>query len=296
MKDFLSKLGKELLVLDGAMGTMLQSKGLTIQEVPEIWNLTNPDAVLEIHRAYAQAGCDIISTNTFGANSLKLNDTGHSVGEVVTSAVALARRGADTTGALVALDIGPTGKLLAPMGDLDFEQAVNIFATTVKAGASAGADLILLETMSDTYEIKAAMLAAKENCDLPILVTVTLDEAGRLLTGGDLLTAVSLIEGLGAVALGLNCGTGPEQMQVMLAELSRHSSLPIMITPNAGLPQVVNGRTTFNIAPSDFASQMAAIAKGGAHIIGGCCGTTPEHMAAVVKACKGIVLAPPTKK
>ncbi|MCL2194959.1 MAG: homocysteine S-methyltransferase family protein, partial [Oscillospiraceae bacterium] len=292
MNDFLRKLGSELLVFDGAMGTMLQAKGLTLQELPELWNITRPDAIADIHADYARTGCNIITTNTFGANRLKLDGTGYCVEEVVAAGVALARQAAQATGALVALDIGPTGKLLAPLGDLGFEQAVALFAQAIKAGTDAGADLILLETMSDTYEIKAAMLAAKENSDLPIVVTFTLDEGGRLLTGGDIPAAVALIEGLGAAALGLNCGLGPQQMQRLLAELVAHASIPVVINPNAGLPQIINGQTTFNVAPEDFARQMADIAHSGAHVIGGCCGTTPEHIAAVVQTCGAITPLP----
>jgi len=296
MKEFLNKLGNELLFFDGAMGTILQSKGLSLQELPEIWNVTNPDILLEIHKAYVNAGCDVISTNTFGANSLKLDGTDYTVEQIISSGVAIARQATEESGALVAHSIGPTGKLLAPLGDLGFEQAVEIFSQAVRAGTKAGADLILLETMSDTYEIKAAMLAAKENADLPIIVTFTLDESGRLLTGGDLLTAVSLIEGLGATALGLNCGTGPQHMKNLLAELTCHTSLPIAIVPNAGLPQIINGQTTFNVAPDEFARQMTEIAGSGAHIIGGCCGTTPEHIAATVKSCSEMIPIPIVQK
>ena len=284
------QLGKNLLLCDGAMGTMLQDKGITVGELPELWNIKNSNAILDIHRAYVQAGCRIITANTFGANRLKLADTGYTTEQVVSAGVMLAKEAAADR-AYVALDIGPTGKLLAPFGDLDFETAVEIFAEIVTAGVQAGADLILIETMSDTYEIKAAMLAVKENCDLPVLVTFAPDESGRLLTGADIQTAVCLIEGLGADALGINCGLGPAQMKALLPALAQSTSIPMIVTPNAGMPEMENGKAAFRISPEDFASDMAEIAAC-AHIIGGCCGTTPAHMAATEKACRGIRPAP----
>ena len=287
---FRQRLGTELLVFDGAMGTELQARGLAAGERPEIWNMTHSDVVLDIHSAYAAAGCHILTSNTFGANRLNLADTGYTVSQVVSQAVLIAQKAAATRGGYVALDIGPTGKLLAPFGDLDFEMAVDIFAEIIAAGAKAGADLVLIETMSDTYEIKAAMLAAKECCDLPVVVTFTPDQAGRLVTGGDILTAVCLIEGLGAEALGFNCGLGPTQMKALLPELMRCASIPMMISPNAGMPEIVNGKTAFHVAPEEFADSMAEIAAH-VHIIGGCCGTTPAHIAAAARACADMVPA-----
>jgi 5-methyltetrahydrofolate--homocysteine methyltransferase len=197
--------------------------------------------------------------------------------------------------AFTALDIGPTGRLLAPFGDLGFEEAVDIFSEMIRAGAQAGADLVLIETMNDTYEIKAAMLAAKENCDLPLLVTFTPDSTGRLLNGADIQTAVCLIESLGANALGFNCGFGPEQLKSLLPELISHSSIPVIVSPNAGIPERINGKSRYNLPPEGFAAEMAELARN-AQIIGGCCGTTPEHIAAAVRACKNIALAPVTPK
>ncbi len=281
------RLGKEMLFFDGAMGTMLQAAGLASGELPEIWNMTRADAVCDIHRAYAGIGCNIISTNTFGANRLKMMGIGYSVEQVVSRAVEIARKAASESGAYVALDIGPTGKLLAPFGDLAFEAAVGLFAEMVSAGAKAGADLVLIETMGDLYEIKAAMLAAKENCELPIFVSFTPDEAGRMFTGGDIKSAVCMIEALGADALGMNCGLGPKQMKALMPALARWASVPLLVMPNAGIPELVDGRSVFNVRAEEFAATMAAIA-GSAHVLGGCCGTTPEHISAAVEACKGM--------
>jgi len=287
------RLGKEMLFFDGAMGTMLQAQGLNAGVLPETWNITNNEAVLKIHEAYIEAGSDIINTNTFGANRLKLSETDFTVEQIISSAVKTARKAAEKKGAYTALDIGSTGKLLKPFGDLDFEEAVDIFAQMIKAGA--GADLILIETMSDTYEIKAALLAAKENSCLPVIVTFTPDASGRLLTGADILTAVSLIEGLGADALGLSCGHGPQQMKPLLDDIVKYSSIPVMISPNAGLPAHKSGAAEYHITPDEFALEMKEFAAA-AQIIGGCCGTTPAHIKAMVKACRGIPFLPASPK
>ena len=228
------QLGKQLLFFDGAMGTMMQKAGLKPGENGELWNLREPEKVYGIHKAYADAGCHIIKTNTFGANRFKLEGSGYAVEEVVAAAVKLARR-AIGPGGMVALDLGPTGKLLEPLGDLGFEEAVSAFGEMVRAGQD-GADLILIETMSDTYEIKAAVLAAKENSDLPIVVTVTPDADGHLLTGGDLPTVVCMLEGLGVDVVGLNCGFGPSEMKKHLKTMAAVSDTPLAVNPNAGLP------------------------------------------------------------
>jgi len=291
---FIEKLGKERLFFDGAMGTMLQMNGLKAGDIPELWNITNTDIVFNIHERYAKAGCDIINTNTFGANRLKLADTDFTVEQIISSGVEIAKKAAQIVSAerkseeiYVALDIGPTGKLLSPFGDLDFEEAVNIFAQMVKAGADAGADLILIETMSDTYEIKAALLAAKENSALPVIVTFTPDASGRLLTGADILTVINLIEGLGADALGINCGLGPQQIKPLLDEIIKYSSFPVVVKPNAGMPADKNGAAEYKITPDEFAREMKEIASN-VQVIGGCCGTTPEHIKAMIGACRGI--------
>ena len=248
-------------------------------ELPELLNINDPERVFAIHKAYADAGCNIISANTFGANRFKYDN----VDEIVKSAVKNAKR----TGKKVALDIGPTGKLLKPMGDLDFEECVDIFADVVKAGRDE-ADLVLLETFGDLYEIKAAMLAVKENCDLPLVVSMIFDEKARLLTGADVRTACAVVEGLGADAIGFNCGLGPKQMIPLVEELEKHASIPILVMPNAGLPESVNGETIFNVDPDEFASYMTQIAKMGVSYLGGCCGTTPAHLKAMIEATKDI--------
>ena len=248
-------------------------------ELPELLNINDPERVYAIHKAYADAGCDIISANTFGANRFKYDN----IDEIVKSAVKNAKR----TGKKVALDIGPTGKLLKPMGDLDFEECVDIFADVVKAGRDE-ADLVLLETFGDLYEIKAAMLAVKENCDLPLVVSMIFDEKARLLTGADVRTACAVVEGLGADAIGFNCGLGPKQMIPLVEELEKHASIPILVMPNAGLPESVNGETIFNVDPDEFASYMTQIAKMGVSYLGGCCGTTPAHLKAMIEATKNI--------
>ncbi len=273
---------------DGGMGTMLQSAGLLRPgEFPEMLNITHPDAILEIHRAYAASGSEYITTNTFGANSIKMPNSA----EAVRAGVELAMQ----AGKKVLLDIGPTGKLLKPMGDLDFDKAVAAFAEVVQAG-KFGADAVLIETMSDTYELKAAVLAAKENCELPVFVTMIFDENGRLLTGADIQTAVAMLEGLGVDALGFNCGLGPKQMIELLKELRRHTSLPIIIQPNAGLPESVNGKTVYNVSPEEFAQDMKAMAELGVSYLGGCCGTTPEHIRQMIELCSDIPASVPERK
>ena len=268
---------------DGGMGTMLNLKA---GELPELLNISDPDRVFAVHSAYANAGCDIISANTFGANRLKYDN----VEELVRAGIKNARR----TGKRVALDIGPTGKLLKPMGDLDFEECVDIYAEVVRAGSDA--DLVLLETFGDLYELKAAMLAVKENCDLPLFVSMIFDEKGRLLTGADVRTACAVVEGLGADVIGFNCGLGPKQMLPLVEELEKYSSTPIIVMPNAGLPESVNGKTVYNVDSGEFADCMQKIADMGVSYLGGCCGTTPEHISAMINATKNIEAKVPEYK
>ena len=294
---FIDLLGKERLFFDGAMGTMLQKNGLSAGEIPETWNITHRDTVYAIHKAYADAGCNIIKSNTFGANALKFKGTDYTVEEIVTSAIDIAKTavsGKDKT--FVALDLGPTGKLLKPYGELPFETAYELYKQQVIAGKKAGADLVLIETMGDTYEIKAAVLAAKENCDLPIVVTMIFDESGKLLTGSDIKTAGFMLEGLGVDAIGFNCGLGPRQMLSLLPELLKYSSTPLVVNPNAGLPECVNGVTFFNVTPEDFANDLKELAEMGVSLLGGCCGTTPEHLKEAVKLCKDIPVLPVKQK
>ena len=288
-KPLLERLGKEWLFFDGGTGTILQEKGLKGGELPERWNLSRPEDIIDLHCGYLQAGCDIFNTNTFGANALKFPEPGELRG-IVEAAVELAkeaRRRADREDAYIALDIGPTGRLLEPLGDLPFEQAVELFGEVVRIGAAAGADLVLIETMSDSYESKAAVLAAKENCSLPVLITNVYDKSGKLLTGGTVDSTVAMLEGLRVDGLGVNCGMGPEQMIPIVKRLTETASVPILVNPNAGLPRSENGRTVYDVAPDMFAAWMKKIAAMGVQAVGGCCGTTPEHIRKTVQAVRG---------
>lgn len=289
MDKVLSQLGGKICLFDGAMGTTLQAMGLQPGELPELWSLTHREDLVGIHRSYLQAGADFLKTNTFGANRFKLEGTGHSVEEVVSAGVRNAQQAVEECGhGLVFLDIGPTGKLLRPLGELDFEDAVSVFGEIVHAGVMAGADAILIETMSDIYEAKAALLAAKEYSDLPVFVTMTFDQDGKLLTGGSIEVAVAVLEGLGADAIGFNCGLGPKQMAALLPKLREATGLPIVVNPNAGLPVERDGKTCYDITPDEFASWMGEIARGGAWVVGGCCGTTPEHILKTAATCAGL--------
>ena len=295
--NILSYMQEHLLYLDGGMGTMLQKAGLTPGELPEYWSITHPDAVTAIHRAYFDAGCNTVSANTFGANSLHF---GAGLEDVISAAMACARRAKEestgTQAKFIAMDIGPTGRMLRPYGDLDFEEAVGIFAECVRLGEKHGADFILIETMSDSYEAKAALLAAKENSSLPVFVSAAFGEDGKLLTGASPAALAAMLEGLGADAIGANCSVGPEKLTPVIEELLRASSLPIIAKPNAGLPRVEGGRTVYDLAPDGFAAQMEQLLKKGVRIAGGCCGTTPDHLAAMVKKTKGLSPLPVVKK
>ena len=275
--SILDILGKKLLFFDGAMGTVLQESGLNAGEIPEELNFINEELILNIHKSYLKSGCDIITTNTFGANSFKMKGSGYSVGEIVKKAVSIAKRAVKEYGrGYVAFDMGSTGKLLKPFGEIEFEEAYDCFKEAVLS--SHDADLIIIETMSDIYELKAAVLAAKENSSLPIFVTTIFDEDGKLLTGSSIKEVISLLEGLGVDAIGMNCGLGPNQMIKLLPEYAKYSSTPIIVQPNAGLPMVVNGETLYDIDADEFADYMEKIVELGASVIGGCCGTTTEHI------------------
>lgn len=290
----LSKLGKELLFFDGGMGTLLQKEGLLPGELPENWNIEKKEVIRSIHCAYYEAGSNILLTNTFGANRVKYHDAPYTLKEVIEAAVE--NVGSVSKDVVVALDMGPTGKLLKPMGDLSFEDAYEAFKEVAIYGEAAGAQMIHIETMSDTYELKAAVLAAKENTNLPVTATVIFDEHGKLLTGGDVPSVVALLEGLRVDALGINCGMGPEQMLPILKELASYTSLPIIVKPNAGLPKQKDGNTYYDVVPEQFAQALCEIVKHGACVVGGCCGTTPEHIRAMVQACKGMEIVSPTYK
>ena len=299
--DIREVLGKRRLFLDGGTGTSLQKMGLKAGERPETWNLLHPERIEALHRAYLDAGADVIYTNTFGANRLKYPEGGEfALEDIVKSAVDIAKRAQIACGregdSWVALDIGPSGKLLKPLGDLDFEDAVSLFAEVVRCGAAAGADLVVVETMGDSYELKAAVLAAKENSELPVIATAAFDERARLLTGGTPEAVTALLEGLRVDALGLNCGLGPDEMLTIAERFAAAASIPVAAAPNAGLPRSVEGRTVFELSPGDFAEGMARIAEAGAQLLGGCCGTTPEHIAALVERCRELPFAEPVKR
>ena len=293
-KNIMDRIGREWLFFDGGTGSILQEKGLQPGELPETWNLLHPDRILDLHRGYLEAGADIYNTNTFGANRLKFPEN---LDEIVTAAVKLAKEARTQAGrdedAYVALDIGPTGKLLAPMGDLSFDDAVDIFGEVVRIGAREGADLVLIETMNDSYEAKAAVLAAKENCDLPVFITCVFDGSGKMLTGGTPESMVAMLEGLGVDALGVNCSLGPVQMIPIVERLVKAAHVPVLVNPNAGLPKSVDGRTVYDVDPEAFAGYMKQIAELGAAAVGGCCGTTPDYIRAEIAAVRPLPLLPP---
>ena len=279
----LPDLKTEFLILDGGMGTMLQARGLQPGEQPELWNLTHPDEIEAVQREYVRAGSRVLYTNTFGASALKLEKTGHTVREVVTAAVQVTRRAADGT-ALVALDIGPLGALLEPMGQLSFERAYDLFAEIAEAGARAGADLAVIETMTDLYEAKAALLAVKEKTTLPVFVTMSFEENGRTFMGCTVQSMARTLEGLGADAIGVNCSVGPDLMRPVLEELCRATRLPVIAKPNAGLPDPVDG--SYSMGSAEFAALVAPLADLGVTVLGGCCGTNPDYIRATVAALK----------
>lgn len=281
------ELKKGFLFFDGGTGSVLQGMGLMPGQRPEEWNMTEPSKITALHTAYLRAGCNIIKSNTFGVNRLRFGDE---TGMVIQAALSNARKAIEDTNDLpqrrfVALDIGPCGKLLKPLGDLGFEDAVSLFSEVVRAGKDQ-ADLILIETMNDAYETKAAVLAAKENCDLPVIVTNVYDESGKLMTGADPRTMVAMLEGLRVDALGMNCSLGPAQMAKLLPELLYYASVPVVVNPNAGLPRSENGKTVYDVSAADFAGYMKEMALSGAAILGGCCGTTPDFIRALVAAVK----------
>ena len=267
-----------LLLLDGAMGTMLQSMGMKPGETPEMMNIEHPDWILAIHRAYIAAGSRVIYSNTFGANRRKLARTGRDAKEVIAAGVRLAKEAAGE-GVLAALDVGPIGELLEPMGTLTFEEAYDVFAEMMEAGAAAGADLIVIETMTDLYETKAALLAAKERTTLPVLVTMSFEERGRTFTGCTVASMAHTLTGLGADAIGINCSLGPKELLPLIQELRRHTALPIIAKPNAGLPDPVDGH--YDLSASEFAEAMRPLIRAGAALVGGCCGTDPEYIRAL---------------
>lgn len=289
---------KQLVFLDGGMGTLLQEKGLPAGEYPERWNLTRPEVITEIHRAYFDAGSHVVNTNTFGASSLHFS--GEELEQVVKSAIGNAKAARDASTApqekFIALDIGPTGRLLKPYGDFDFEEAVSVFAQTVRLGVKYGADLIMIETMNDSYETKAALLAAKENSRLPVFVSNAYGQDGKLMTGASPAAMVSMLEGMGADVIGVNCSLGPRQLSAVVAEYLRYASVPVLLKPNAGLPKSENGKTFFDIVPAEFASQVAEEISVGVRVAGGCCGTTPLYIKEMVQVASHLTPRPVTPK
>lgn len=271
--------GRAYLLFDGGMGTLVQAAGLhTIHEVPDLLNLTHPEAIVAIQRQYVEAGADCITTNTFSANRLKLASTDATVAEVYAAAAANAR----AAGApLVAGDIGPTGALLEPLGTLSFDEAFDIFAEQARAAETAGCDLIVVETMADLLEAKAAVLAAVESTTLPVFTTMTFGEDGRTFLGTTPAIAATTLSALGASAVGLNCSLGPVELAPLVEELAPHNRALVMAQPNAGLPRIQDGETVFDVGPDEFARAMEAILDAGATVVGGCCGTTPAHIAAL---------------
>lgn len=286
--NILDELKKRRLFFDGAMGSLLQKKGLGGGEEPALWSLTHREDIVRIHKEYLLSGADILTTNTFGVNTLKFDK--EKVKELVFASVSCAKEAIEKCGreAFVALDIGPTGKILKPLGDLDFEKCVDIFKTTASLAKEAGCDLIIIETMSDAYETKAALLAAKEAGGLPVFVTNAYGDDGRLMTGADAAAMTAMLEGLGADAIGINCSAGPDKMEDTVKDLVKYASVPVIVNPNAGLPSVKDGKTVYDIDADKFADYMAELAKLGACILGGCCGTTPEHIKKTVERTKDI--------
>lgn len=280
---FLDFLHENIVFLDGGMGTLLQEKGLLPGEKPEEWNLSHPEIITEIHKAYLDAGSNVICTNTFGANLLKFSEG--SLISLIQKAVENAKRACEASSFkeenFIALDVGPLGRLLKPFGDLDFEDAVEIFKKTIQIGAESGVDLIFIETMNDSYETKAALLAAKEITDLPVLVSNAYGEDSKLMTGASPAAMVAMLEGMGADAIGANCSLGPRQLKKVAEELLKYASVPVILKPNAGLPKTVDGKTVFDIEKEDFAEEVFSLMEKGISVVGGCCGTTPEYISAL---------------
>lgn len=291
--DIVKKIQTGRVYFDGSAGTYLQAQGYTA--TPYELNLTAPEAVVAMHQSYLAAGCDVITANTFGANRLKTENYAAIIDAAIHHAQK-AIRNADRKGdRYIALDIGPTGKLLKPLGDLDFEDAVTLFAEVIRA-AGDRTDLILIETMNDSLETKAAVLAAKENSKLPIFVTNVFDSRQKLLTGASPLAMIAMLEGLGVDAIGMNCSLGPAQMLPIVQEYCAHASLPVIVNPNAGLPRTENGKTVYDVSAGDFAAVMRQIAQAGATILGGCCGTTPAYIQKLIECTQDLPFQPMTDK
>lgn len=293
MSDIKDIISKRRIYFDGGTGTYLQSCGLMPGEKPEAWNIIHPDIIEKLHREYFEAGCDIVKTNTFGVNREKFEN----YEEIITAAISCANKAREGfEDKFIAFDMGPTGRMLKPFGDLDFEDCVSLYAANVKCAVKCGVDLILIETMNDALETKAAVIAAKENSNLPVFVTNVYDESGKLMTGADPIAMVAMLEGLGVDAVGMNCSFGPDKMLPVMSKFKMYSSLPVIANPNAGLPKIENGKTVFDLDPEGFAEKMIALCESGATILGGCCGTTPEHIAKMISATKQLEYKLPEEK
>lgn len=273
------RLGKDLLIFDGAMGTQLQLAGLKAGEIPEVYNIEHPDIIIDIHTRYLKAGADFITTNTFGCNPLKMADSGYCYCDLLKAGVQNAKIARDQVNpnAYIVLDIGPIGQLLEPLGTLTFDEAYEMIASQILM-VKDDVDVVLLETMTDLYEVKAGILAVKENSDLPVFVTMTFETNKRTLTGTDPLTFVNVVEGLGVDALGVNCSLGPNELQPIIEEILKYSSTPVLIQPNAGLPCLHEGVTCYHVSSDEYAHDMLGYMHSGVSIVGGCCGTTPEFI------------------
>ena len=294
-KEFLKT---ENVYLDGGMGTILQSRGLGAGEYPELWNITHPKEIIAVNKAYFDAGSNVVCTNTFGANTLKFSET--ELETIIKSALENAKIAREQSISpqekFIALDIGPLGKLLRPLGDLAFEDAVQIFAKTVQLGVKYGAELVVIETMNDAYETKSALLAVKENCDLPVLVSNAYGADEKLMTGATPQAMVALLEGMGADAIGANCSLGPKQLKGVVEKLLQKSSVPVLLKPNAGIPKIVDGETVFPLSVQEFTDEMSAFMQMGVRVVGGCCGTTPAYIQSLINSTKDYAPAPLTDK
>ena len=292
-KDILSTIKEKRLYFDGGTGTVLQELGLPAGTPPEIWNIENPSKITELHKGYINAGANIIKTNTFGVNRDKYDN----FEELIAAAMSCAKDAAeDNENIFIAFDMGPTGQLLKPLGNMEFEYAVELFAANIKLAEKYGADLILIETMNDSYETKAAVLAAKENSSLPVFVTNVYDESHKLMTGAEPKAMIAMLESMDVDALGMNCSLGPDKMLEILDEFCRYASVPIIVNPNAGLPVATGGKTVFNTSAEEFSEYMIKMADMGATVLGGCCGTTPEYIKFTVEKTKGLPYSVPEFK
>ena len=290
-------LGKQRLYFDGGMGTLLQANGLKPGEKPEMWNLTHSDIIKDIHLSYLKAGSNIVTTNTFGANCLKFDNLEEIISAAITNAKnAINEFDGDKDKCFVAFDMGPLGKMLEPLGDMKFEEAVEVFRQSVVLGEKYGADLVIIETMNDSYETKAAVLACKENTNLPIFVSNVFDENKKLMTGADPKAMIAMLEGLGVDAIGMNCSLGPKQMLEVAKDYAKHASIPVCVSPNAGMPRTENGKTVFDVTVEEFSDIMREIALMGVSVLGGCCGTTPEYISKTVEKTADLPYTAPKNK